>query len=165
MKLSILEEARYRLTCCRAKTGDGWGEHLSLRNHLNCQVGPRLHELKPFVEEVNGLCETHELRTDLSTVSLMYEYRDLKSIKAEIRDYVNPPLIEFEREPQHHVCPCPSTPADLCYLVRLAEPGDIIHCTPEAYLQLSQTASQQADEKELTFIFPDPPDYLRRLGL
>jgi hypothetical protein len=174
MNLTILEEARYRLTCCVALTGDGWGDHLSLRNHLNCSVGPRLHELEPFVVEINGLCGTHELRTDLSTVSLMYEYRDLMNIQRDIRNYIDlsvlreNPQLTIEREPRHHVCPMPASPGDLGYLVRTADPGDIIHCWPEAYQTLSNSDSSLADEKELTFRFPEPPnhiDTLRRLGL
>jgi hypothetical protein len=164
--MTILEEARYRLTCCIAKSGDGWGDHLSLRKHLNCSVGPRLHELKPFVEEIQGLCETHELRTDLSTVALMYEYHDLESIQFTIRNYINPPLVEVEREPSHHVCPSPGNPGDLGYLVRTADPGDIIHCQPEAYQTLSPSDSSLADDKELTFKFPEPPPYYQwSLGL
>lgn len=146
--MNILEEARYRLTCCIAKTGDGWGDHLSLRNHLNCSVGPRLHELKPFVEEIE---RRPDLLPGFDIVSLMYEYHDLVSIKRDIRNYVNPPLVEVEREPRHHVCP--ESGADLSSLVRLVDHGDFIHCSQEAYRELDTSTLFQASTNKITFIF------------
>lgn len=158
MILTILEEARYRLTCCRAKTGDGWGDLGSLRNHLRCSVGPRLHELKPFVQEIEGLGEMSELRTDLSTVNLMYEYHDLVGVRDEIRFYLQVDLPKTQAE--HHVLPPDATEVGLGYIIRKADPGDYIHCNHESYQKLVQTERHRAQEKRLTFIFPEPPWYL-----
>ncbi len=156
--MNILEEARYRLTCCRAKTGDGWGEPLSLRHHLDCRVQRRLHELKPFVDEINGLPETHEFRPDAT--DLMYEYHDLLNIQFEIRNFINPPLVEVIREPKQHALHPYATPADLSSLVRLVDTGDFIHCTREAYRGLDTNTLFQASINKITFVFPEPPSYI-----
>ena len=166
-KLTTLEEARYRLACCRAKTGDGWGDKHSLRNHLHCNVGPRLHELEPFVEEIRGLPEMHDLRRGLTTVDLLYEYHDLVSIQTDIRFYLQVDLPQ--RPTHHHVLPLNAGMKTLCYLISTAAPGDFIHCSHEACQKLGIMDHQHANEKGLTFIFPTPPhnieDELRRLNV
>jgi len=165
-KLTILEEARYRLACCRAETGDGWGDKHSLRNHLRCNVGPRLHELKPFVEEIEGLGKTHELHTDLTTVNLMYEYHDLVSVEYRIRLYLQ---VDQPRGPWgitgHHVLPLGDGVAELCRIIEIAHPGDHIHCSREVFQELPETEYHQLFEKNLTCIFPEPSWVIEEMAL
>lgn len=87
-KMTVLEETRYRLACCAADTGDGWGEDRSLRNHLQCRVKNRLDELTPFVEEIEALDEDHELRSDETVLVLLQEHVDLERAKSLANDYL-----------------------------------------------------------------------------
>jgi hypothetical protein len=86
--MNIIQEARYRLACCKARSGDGWGERNSLRNHMRCSIGPRIHGLRPFVMEIEGLPEDNGLRCERDTVDLMSEYQDLLNVQGEMIAYL-----------------------------------------------------------------------------
>lgn len=87
--MNTIQEARYRLACCKVRSGDGWGERNSLRNHLRCSIGPRIHSLRPFFMEIEGLPEDHQLRCERDTVDLMSEYQDLLTVQREIVTYLD----------------------------------------------------------------------------
>lgn len=84
--MNILEEARLRLACCKADTGDGWGEALSLHN-FTMTIDRRLEELHAFAEEIRSLPED-AMRLDDDIVALMGEYRGLMAVKKEVCQYL-----------------------------------------------------------------------------
>ncbi len=86
--MNLLEETRYRLACCAADTGDGWGEDLSLRNHLQGPVASRLAQLDPFVKEMRALPKDNEIHQDEIVYTLLQEYRDLSQAQILANDYL-----------------------------------------------------------------------------
>lgn len=87
MNLTLLEETRVRLACCKANTGDGWGEVRSLRNHM-MSVDRRLGVLTGFTHEIEGLPELDPLRQDEVTVGLVQEYWGLLAAKKAVCAYL-----------------------------------------------------------------------------
>ena len=87
--MNLLEETRYRLACCTADTGDGWGEDLSLRNHLQGPVANRLAQLDPFAKEIKALPVGHELRRDSVVQFVLKEHRELTQAKMLANDYLD----------------------------------------------------------------------------
>lgn len=79
MNLNRIEETYLRLACCKADTGDGWGELRSLRNHLRA-VHREIEEFRPFVEHVRAMDPDDELVTDELTVVIINEYRGLVNV-------------------------------------------------------------------------------------
>ena len=97
--MNLLEETRYRLACCAADTGNGWGEALSLRNHLQGPVAKRRAQLGPFVNHIEALPENHSLRSDNSVNTLLMEYLELTQVNTLANQYlriveISPPKIE-----------------------------------------------------------------------
>ena len=95
--MNLLEETFHRLACCATDTGGGWGEDLSLRNHLQGRVSSRLAELVPFVKHIEALPEDHELRSDEMVLALLQEHVDLKWAKDVANLYLRIVMASHQR--------------------------------------------------------------------
>ncbi|MHC4296494.1 MAG: hypothetical protein ACYS7Y_04275 [Planctomycetota bacterium] len=75
--LTQAENMNIRIACCKAETGDGWGEVRSLRNHLGACIR-REEELESLGRWVESLDSDDPNRQDEDIAALYAEWRLLR---------------------------------------------------------------------------------------
>lgn len=102
--MTLVEETRYRLSCCIGGTNEGWGELVSLRNHL-MRVTKQIGHLVGLYDEIEALPEDAELRDDEIIIDLMQEYRELVDAKADAEMFlgVEPKVTRLCRRPRRRL--------------------------------------------------------------
>lgn len=96
--MTILEETLYRLACCQAKTGDGWGDDLNLREYLQGPVAKRLDQLRPFVNHIEALPGDNGRHHDESVWRLLQENLHLTQAKNIANKYLR--IVEISPKPK-----------------------------------------------------------------
>jgi len=79
--MNWIEEAEYRIKCCKARTPDGYGELHSLENFLGSYLNDRIADLQFLKKDMEERGKDSSIWTDKDVQELLDELVQLLRIK------------------------------------------------------------------------------------